>query len=537
MALEENMQGDDTSCANIYPVIDASPLDDQAVHVAPASHAGDPQAECEAGVPLLNGPCTGKNLCGSPLMQQKNSPDLIHNAEHALGLCTKQEDEDLLAENSTETKKTNTQENGGTRAETAGKWGWMCVLGAIINQFIFSFFIRSFGVTYNEMLDKFQSSPSVTIWPGALNMAFSGLFGPVSTYLIGRFSCRTVVISGAIISSIGSLASAFAPNIYVTYLTYGLVNGFGMCLIYTPGFIAINQYFTTRKATAMGVASFGSALGCLASPPILHILYEKVEYKWTMVVLAAVCIQGCFGGALIRPINKSNKTDKDTGEKVKKRKVNACDMSLFRDLNFLSYFLFLFGLAFVMSANSAFIPVLAMEKGHSAILGTSLLSVVGAGNLVGGLLLGPLLDVPVIRRRRVYVYNFYNVVVAVTCILTPLFAAYWSFLLLVFVRASALSVLMSQRATILSDIIAGPKIPAAFGLLLFSYALGTLLGRASGGLLMDYTGTYAYSFYIGGGLNILGSVIFLLAYTYTSRKRKCKEKDEPQTVQIKEQKV
>ena len=58
-----------------------------------------------------------------------------------------------------------------------GGWGWMCVLGLAVNFMVYSAIVRSFGITYLQLLDRFHSSPTETAWVGAVNMACTGLFG------------------------------------------------------------------------------------------------------------------------------------------------------------------------------------------------------------------------------------------------------------------------------------------------------------------------------------------------------------------------
>lgn len=56
-----------------------------------------------------------------------------------------------------------------------GGWGWMVVLGTAICHVVFGIIVRAFGVTYIELLAKFQGSATATAWIGAINMSASGL--------------------------------------------------------------------------------------------------------------------------------------------------------------------------------------------------------------------------------------------------------------------------------------------------------------------------------------------------------------------------
>ena len=49
--------------------------------------------------------------------------------------------------------------------------------------------------------------------------------GPIVSWLVNKYGCRTVTIAGAIVSSLGLGVSIFATNVLVLYITIGLVAG------------------------------------------------------------------------------------------------------------------------------------------------------------------------------------------------------------------------------------------------------------------------------------------------------------------------
>lgn len=55
--------------------------------------------------------------------------------------------------------------------------------------------------------------------------------GIIGAPLLLRFGWRIVAISGAVISCLGFVASAFAPSIWVLYLTYGVMTGMQSCAV------------------------------------------------------------------------------------------------------------------------------------------------------------------------------------------------------------------------------------------------------------------------------------------------------------------
>jgi len=46
--------------------------------------------------------------------------------------------------------------------------------------------------------------------------------GPIASALCNRFSCRSAVIVGGLITAVGVLISGFTPNLWFLYFSYGL---------------------------------------------------------------------------------------------------------------------------------------------------------------------------------------------------------------------------------------------------------------------------------------------------------------------------
>lgn len=59
-------------------------------------------------------------------------------------------------------------------------------------------------------------------------------------------------IAGSVVSCTGIVLSIFAPNVPVLMLTYGVIGGFGLGLIYLPAVVAVGYYFEERRALATG---------------------------------------------------------------------------------------------------------------------------------------------------------------------------------------------------------------------------------------------------------------------------------------------
>ena len=76
---------------------------------------------------------------------------------------------------------------------------------------------------------------------------------------------RPVCIFGAVLSWASFSLSVMSPSVGVMMLTYGLMGGLGLGLIYLPANVSVGFYFERRRALATGDKTRRSILG-YASP-------------------------------------------------------------------------------------------------------------------------------------------------------------------------------------------------------------------------------------------------------------------------------
>jgi len=60
---------------------------------------------------------------------------------------------------------------------------------------------------------------------GVICACVSVIQGVFFSVLVGRYGCRVVTLSGAVVWFIGFACSSLAPNVIVLCLTYGIVAG------------------------------------------------------------------------------------------------------------------------------------------------------------------------------------------------------------------------------------------------------------------------------------------------------------------------
>ena len=83
------------------------------------------------------------------------------------------------------------------------------------------------------------------------DLVLSGL-APLASALCNKWGCRRIGIIGSVIASVAIGLSILSPNIYMMWLSFGLIGGIGMGLVYLPSIVMVGYYFEEKRAIATG---------------------------------------------------------------------------------------------------------------------------------------------------------------------------------------------------------------------------------------------------------------------------------------------
>jgi MFS family permease len=141
-----------------------------------------------------------------------------------------------------------------------GGWGWVVVFASFMCHLIADGCAFSFGVLYVELLDYFGESKGKTAWVGSLFVSIPLITGPIASAVTNRYGCRIATITGRIVATIGFISSSQVDSIEMLCLTFGVIAGFGLSMVYVPAVVIVAYYFEKKRAFATGE---GFPLDCL----------------------------------------------------------------------------------------------------------------------------------------------------------------------------------------------------------------------------------------------------------------------------------
>ncbi|CAH1388942.1 unnamed protein product [Nezara viridula] len=181
-----------------------------------------------------------------------------------------------------------------------GGWGWVVVAASLIVSAIADGVSLSFGLLFPYLSDYFSASKTATAWIGSLFLSVPLLAGPFSSALVDRFGCRWMTIIGGLMGALGFALSAFLESLPLIYVTFGLISGLGLGLIYVTAVVSIAYWFDKKRTLATSLGAAGTGIGTFIYAPFTDYLLTEYGWRGALLLLAGNLLNMCVCGALMR---------------------------------------------------------------------------------------------------------------------------------------------------------------------------------------------------------------------------------------------
>ena len=273
-------------------------------------------------------------------------------------------------------------------------YGWRIVAAAFLILFTAYGAQYSFGVFFAALLDEFRWSRAGLAGVFSLYAFSYCVFGFPAGRLTDRWGPRAVVTAGGLFLGTALAGMAWVTQLWQPYILYGVVAALGMGTAYVPCNSTVVKWFARRRGLAVGIASSGGSVGTFALPPLAQSLVAAVGWRGAYVVFGAVVLVTLASVARVMHrdpesvgLHPDGEPGAAGGGAVGVRLGVALRMPAF----------WLLGAAFTATWLPVFIPLvhlvsLARDLGHGPASGAWLVSTLGAGAVVGRMVMGPVSD-------------------------------------------------------------------------------------------------------------------------------------------------
>ncbi|KAL4244542.1 Proton-linked Monocarboxylate Transporter [Abortiporus biennis] len=179
---------------------------------------------------------------------------------------------------------------------------WSFCFAAFIVEALVWGFSYSYGVfqNYYSTHPPFRhASPVGLAAVGTTALATEYALGVVVAIFHSRYpDClKKTMWSGLALTSLSLALSSFVSQVPLLILFQGVGIGIGGGLLYWPIISLVSDWFVERRGLAGGIIFAGSGAGGFLFPLIANALLDRIGFRWTMRVLAALI--SILGGAAL----------------------------------------------------------------------------------------------------------------------------------------------------------------------------------------------------------------------------------------------
>lgn len=181
-----------------------------------------------------------------------------------------------------------------------GGWGWVVVAASFLIATVADGLAFSYGLLQKRFVEHFNTSEAKTSLIGSLFISVPLIAGPVMSALVDRYGCKKMTIVGGISATIGFVAAAYSNTVGALYITYGLIAGLGMGLLYVTAVVSIAYWFEKHRNLAVGLGSCGVGFGTFVYSPLTTYLLDEYGWRSALLLLAGTVLNVCVCGAVMR---------------------------------------------------------------------------------------------------------------------------------------------------------------------------------------------------------------------------------------------
>ncbi|CAH8609591.1 unnamed protein product [Dicrocoelium dendriticum] len=157
------------------------------------------------------------------------------------------------------------------------------------------------GIYTSYWMEEIRATRFQLDWVGSIQMGLTFCLGPFAARLIRKYGCKLTTVAGGFLCGGGFLLCVFTVHLSMLYIFYGILTGIGFGLAYMSAVVAVTLSFVERRPIAMGFVTCGTGAGCSLFSVAIPLILEKMDWRKSMYVLAAITVNLCFYGCLLLP--------------------------------------------------------------------------------------------------------------------------------------------------------------------------------------------------------------------------------------------
>jgi len=344
-------------------------------------------------------------------------------------------------------------------------------------------------------------------FPYMVSLAFYSFFMFLTGKYLDKYNPRIIISIGAFLVALGWMLSAYAPNIYVLTITYGVIIGAGVGIAYGVPMTIVSKWFPEKKGLVVGIVLIGFGLSPLITAPLARNLIES--YGITKAFLTLGISFGVIIPLLSYPFRYPTELENKSLEtsSVLRKHVNDMDTSkMIKSKNFKGlYFNFIIGtmigLMIIGMTSNVGVQLIKLSPKTVALL----MSIFAIFNGVGRPIFGLITEKFSLRKAMLISYGL--IIIAALLMLIAKEGSLGIFGIAFSILWFNLGGWLAIAPTATMQMYGTKHYSQNYGVVFTAYGIGAIMGVLTSGLLMDILANYNSIFYFIIGLCIVGMIL------------------------------
>ena len=413
-----------------------------------------------------------------------------------------------------------------TSSETGSRlfYGWVVLGICFVLATIVLGAYYCFGVFLKPLQDEFLASRAVVSSVFSVSSLILSLSAVLGGWASDRFGPRIVFAISGPIACAGLILSSRVTDLWQLYISYGLIVSLGSSAAFPTTMATISRWFVKRRGLALGILTAGLACGMMIMPPIVQTLITNYGWRTTMFILSFSSLD-TYGvaillvrrspqemGLLPYGLTPGKDRNEDTG---KAGATNDTDTSQHNDSTlkeavrtrdlWLLWALFATLALSMMMVNTQIVRY-ALDTGVSPVRAALIVSIIGAGGMVGKIVGGGATER--IGTRRILIICAATLAVAMFWLTRSI--NMWMFVAFAVPFGMAYGGWIPSLSVLIADIFGTTHYGKIFAVADTGWGAGGFVGPILAGYMFDTTGSYRIAFWIGASLSLLSIALVLL---------------------------
>jgi OFA family oxalate/formate antiporter-like MFS transporter len=380
-------------------------------------------------------------------------------------------------------------------------------LGVIIYMCLGS--VYSWSIFRKPLENILNISSTESSLPYMTFLIFYALSMPVAGNFIKKYGPRNITLFGGIIVSLGWFLSSFATSIEMLTITYGVIGGIGVGIVYGAPMAVSARWFPNKKGLAVGLTLSGFGLSPFITAPISRLLIEHFGVFSSFKILSVAFFIIILIFAL--PLRFPDEEEK-TKENISDTKENSLDLPLMKVLKNRNFYIlwvcFAIGTFTGLMAIGISSPVAQEIVGLSPTMSAFSVALFAIFNGIGRPVFGMITDK--IKFKQTAIISFGLIILASTIMLNSgegnIMFYIISFSMFWFILGGWLAI----APTAVANSFGAKNYARNYGFLFTAYGVGAVVSSITSGIIKDVFGSYIYVFYPTIGSAIIGILILVL---------------------------